>query len=314
MLVKSLRDAHAEALLEVGRSDPRIWALDADLSTVSRSCEFAAEFPDRFVQCGIAEQNMVGVAAGLAMRGCVPFVHSLAVFLTGRAYDQIRQSVAFSGANVKLVGVHAGLSIGYDGATHQALEDIGMVAALPGMAIVVPSDAEEAWAAVHWAVRYEGPVYIRLALPAVPVFHPPGWSPSFIVPVVERDGGDVSILATGLMVHVALAAANALADDGVKARVVNVNGIKPTPEEWVAREAEEYGALVVAEEHSIYGGLSSIVSRIVAERYPVPVVPVAVRDVWGQSGDGLALLDLYGLGVKDIVAAAWLAMAKKGGR
>jgi transketolase len=297
------RDAYGQALLQLGREDEGIVVLDADLSGSTKTADFAREFPRRFFNLGIAEADLIGTAAGLAVAGKIPFVSTFAVFAAGRAYDQIRASVAYPRLNVKIAATHAGLTVGEDGATHQMNEDIALMRVLPNLTVVVPADGAEAAAATRAAALHRGPVYLRLGRPAVPAL-PGGTEPFdlYRAPVL-REGGDVAIFACGYMVHLALEAARELEKSGIEAAVINVHTIKPLDVETILTYARRCGRVVTAEEHSIIGGLGSAVAEVLGEGAPVPLVRIGVRDVFGESGKPAALLEKYGLTAEAIVRA-----------
>ena len=306
------REAYGNALVEIGAKDPRVVALDADLAGATKSGYFKKAFPDRFYNCGIAEQNMIGVAAGLASCGKIPFASSFAMFATGRAYEQIRNSVAYPRLNVKICASHAGVSVGEDGATHQCIEDISLMRGIPGMVVLNPSDYTQAKAAVYAAYEYDGPVYIRFGRLAVPVIY--GESErTFEIgkAVVLSRGKDVNIISTGMMLTNVLAAQKALKEQGIDAGVIDMPSIKPIDKAELCSAAELSGALVTVEEHNIIGGLGSAVCEAVCEEIPVPVVRVGVLDTFGRSGNGAELIDIFGMGVCDIVAAAKRAIEIK---
>lgn len=307
------RKAYGKALVEL-EGNPDIVVLDADLSCCTMSCDFAARQPARFFNCGIAEANMVSVAAGMATTGCIPFVNSFAMFMAGRCFEQIRNSVAYPHLNVKLVGTHAGLSVGEDGATHQCLEDIGLMRTIPGMTILCPCDGNETREAVLAAAAHDGPVYLRLGRKAVPNVTPdiPGYAFALGKGVTLADGNDVTLIATGMMVHAALEAAASLSKTGVSARVVDMHTIKPLDAEIVKKAAMETGAIVTAEEHNLQGGLADAVAGVLATTYPAPMERVGVQDVFGHSGTPEELFQHYGLTPEAIVQAARKAVARKG--
>ncbi len=305
------RHAYGEALAELG-CDPQIVALDADVSTCTMSCLFGQKYPQRFFNMGIAEANMIGAAAGLSTFGFVPFVHAFAMFMAGRGYDQIRNSVCYPNLNVKCVGTHAGLSVGEDGATHQCIEDIALMRAIPNMTVVCPADANETRAAVRAIAAYQGPVYLRLGrLPVQTVTDLPDYHFELGKAVTLREGTDLTIIATGLVVADALAAANELAAEGIQARVVNMHTIKPLDEAAVRKAAEQTGAIVTAEEHNVLGGLGGAVAEVVCANQPVPVVRVGVQDCFGHSGSALELLERYGVSKTAIITAAKQAYKQK---
>ena len=288
------RDSYGNALVECGKENPNIVVLDADLAEATKTGIFMKAFPERHIDCGIAECNMVGIAAGLASTGKIPFVSSFAMFAAGRAFEQIRNSVGYPHLNVKIGATHAGISVGEDGATHQCNEDIALMRTIPGMVVINPSDDVEAKAAVKAAVEHEGPVYLRFGRLAAPVINELGKG------VVLREGKDVTIIATGLCVSEALAAADKLAADGVSAKVINIHTIKPLDEELVVAAAKETGKVVTVEEHSIIGGLGSAVCDCLSEKAPTPVLKIGVNDVYGESGPALKLIAKYGLDAESI--------------
>ncbi|MDI3535408.1 MAG: transketolase [Thermosediminibacterales bacterium] len=306
------REAYGEALVELGRENRNIVVLDADLSKSTKTEMFAKEFPERFFNMGIAEQNMMGTAAGLAASGKIPFVSTFAVFATGRAFDQVRNSIAYPGLNVKIAATHAGITVGQDGASHQSVEDIAIMRAIPGMTVINPADAVEAKAAVKAAALMEGPVYIRLGRHKVPVvFDEEKYEFKSGKGVVLQEGGDVTIIATGIMVAQALEASKLLSEKGIKAKVVNIHTIKPLDEDLIIECAKQTKAIITAEEHSITGGLGSAVAEVVSERFPVPVKRVGIKDRFGQSGLPEELLKLYNLTAEDIASAAAELIRKK---
>lgn len=298
------RDAYGEVLVEIGAAIPEVVVLDADLSKSTKTAKFAERFPERFFNMGIAEQNLMGTAAGLAAAGKIPFASTFAIFATGRAFEQIRNSIAYPHLNVKIAATHAGLTVGEDGGSHQATEDIAVMRAIPNMTVLVPADAVETKKAVWAAVRHDGPVYIRLGRPAVPQIFGDDYEFAIGRAVLLREGGDVAIMATGIMVAEALQAADLLAEEGIAASVVNVSSIKPLDVETIVSVARRCGAVVTAEEHNILGGLGGAIAEVLAENHPVPMVRVGVRDVFGRSGTPEALLEAYGLTARDIHRAA----------
>jgi transketolase len=299
----SLREAYGKALVELGRMNPDIVVLDADLCPSTMTRYFMEEFPERSFDCGIAEQNMVGIAAGLAASGKLPFASTFAVFVPGRSFDQIRMSVAQPGLNVKLVTTHSGISVGEDGASHQAIEDLSLICSLPGFTVIVPADAIEAVQAVKTAAATPGPFYIRLCRPKLPLVYTDEYRFTLGKAVSMRPGTDVTIIAIGLMVALALEAAGELAQEGINCRVLNMPTIKPVDEAAIAKSADETGAIVTAEEHLEHGGLGSTVARVVAKHQPVPVEFVALKDTFAGSGKPAELLQRYGLTSKDIIQA-----------
>lgn len=305
------RDAYGQTLVELGRENPAIVVLDADLSGSTKTSLFAKEFPRRFFNAGIAEANMLGMAAGLAAGGQIPFVSTFAVFAAGRAFEQIRQSLAYPRLNVKVVATHGGITVGEDGGSHQSVEDLAIMRALPNMVVLCPADGPETVAAVRAAVAYEGPVYMRLGRSKVPTVFPEN-SP-FVIGKGSclRAGTDLAFVTTGLMTAQALAAAEILAAGGIDARVIHLGTIKPLDVDLVLRAARETGALVTAEEHSVIGGLGGAVCETVSESHPVPVERVGLRDVFGQSGTAEELLAYYGLTTAELVEAAQRVLRKK---
>lgn len=300
---KATREAYGVALAELGKSNDKIVALDADLSGSTKSADFKKVFPERFFNVGIAEQNLIGMAAGMANVGLIPFASTFAMFATGRAYEQVRNSVAYPHLNVKIVGSHSGLTVGEDGATHQALEDISLMRGIPGMVVLVPSDATETTEAIKAAAAYVGPVYIRTGRMAVEDIHPDGCNFQIGKGEVLKDGNDVAIIATGICVKMVLDAANVLEEEGIKARVINMSTIKPIDEELIIKAAKECGKIVTVEEHSIIGGLGSAVSEVVTSHHPVIVKRVGIKDEFGQSGKPQDLLIEYGLNPEAIIEA-----------
>lgn len=294
-MAKATREAYGETLKELGAKIPEIVVLDADLSASTKTAVFAKAFPDRFFDTGIAEGNMMSVAAGLAASGKIPFASTFAVFGAGRAYEQIRNSICYPNLNVKVAVTHAGLTVGEDGATHQMLEDIALMRALPNMTVVVPADAAETAQVIRWAASYQGPVYIRMGRAKVEdVISPdaefvPGKSTTL------ADGSDVTIMACGIMTQQALQAAKMLAEEGISARVINMSSIKPIDEEAIVKAAKETGAIVTCEEHTVMGGLGSAVAEVVVRQCPVPMAMVGTEDVFGQSGKASEVLKVYGL-------------------
>lgn len=300
VLEASTREAYGKTLVELGKRNRDVVVLDADLSRSTMTRVFAHEFPGRFFDCGIAEQNMMGIAAGLAASGKTPFASTFAVFATGRCFDQIRVSIAQPHLNVKIVATHGGISVGEDGASHHAIEDLSMACSLPGFTVVVPADAIETARAVEVAAETPGPFYIRLVRPRTPLVNNKEYRFVLGKAVTMREGGDATIIAIGTMVAVALEAAEALEKGGIHCRVLNMSTLKPIDTEAILRAARETGTLVTAEEHLQYGGLGSAVSQVVAERYPVPMSFVAIKDTYTKSGKPEELLKLRGLTADDI--------------
>ena len=305
------RSGFGEGLLEAGRADSRVVALTADLKGSLKMGAFAKEFPERFIQCGIAEANMVGVAAGLAIDGKIPFIGSFAEFVTGRVYDQLRQEVAYGRTNVKIASSHAGITLGEDGATHQTMEDIALMRALPGMTVLVPCDYNQTKNATLAAARHDGPVYLRFGRPAVPNFTPAD-EPFEIGRIYNlNEGTDVSIFACGHLVWEALQAAEALEAEGVSAEVLNVATVKPVDAAAVLASVAKTGCAVVAEEHNLAGGLGEAVAGVLAASGPAPVEFVNGGDRFGRSGSPAELMKAYGLDAPHIVEAARRAVARK---
>lgn len=295
------RESYGNALKELAREHSNIVVMDADLAEATKTNIFKKEFPNRHFDCGIAEQNMLSAAAGLSTVGVVPFVSSFAMFAAGRAFEQIRNSIAYPKNNVKICATHAGISVGEDGATHQCNEDIALMRNIPGMTVICPSDDVEAKAAVKAAYELDGPVYIRLGRLAVPVINDhDGYEFEIGKGTVLREGKDVTIIATGLCVAATMEAAEMLAADGIDAKVINIHTIKPLDDELVVAAAKETGKIVTVEEHSVIGGLGSAVCDCLSEKYPTPVKKVGINDVFGESGPALKLLEKYGLDGKGI--------------
>lgn len=309
------RAAYGKALAELAEREPNLVVLDADLSGSTMSKDFAAVCPDRFFDMGIAEANMVGVAAGLAACGKKPFVNSFAMFAAGRAWEQVRNSVAYPRLNVKVVGSHGGLSVGEDGATHQCIEDLAIMRAIPGMTVLCPCDAHEMRAAVEALLAYEGPAYLRLGRLAVETVtdQVPGYSFAIGKGALLRPGTDATVVAVGMMVQMALAAAEQLAGEGISVRVIDMHTIKPLDTEILLQAAKETGCLVTTEEANIVGGLGSAVTECLSSAYPVPVVRHGVEDVFGRSGAAQKVLAAYGLTVEGIVDKVRQAISLKRG-
>lgn len=310
--MKATREAYGEALLELGRTNPKVVALDADLSKSTYSAKFAEVFPDRFFNLGVAEADLIGTAAGLAAAGKIPFASTFAVFATGRVYDQIRNSVAHSGLNVKIVGSHSGITVGEDGASHQALEDISLMRSLPGMTIVVPADAPEAYRATLAAADWQGPVYLRLGRPKVPEVLPPGTPFQIGRGILLKTGSDICLVSTGSMTAAALKAAEILLSRKIYPSVIHLSTIKPLDKEIIIEEAGRTGAVITMEEHSIIGGLGSAVAEVLGEYLPTPLKRLGVEDCFGQSGAPGALLEHYGLTPSRVAAAAAEMIKHKG--
>ena len=298
---KSTRQAYGEALAKLGKENENVVVLEADLSKSTMTAYFKKEFPERHINVGIAEADLIGTAAGFATTGKIPFASTFAVFAAGRAYDQIRNSVAYPKLNVKICPTHAGVSLGEDGGSHQSVEDLALMRAIPGMVVLSPADAVETEKMIFAAAEYEGPVYVRLGRLNIPVLFDENYEFEIGKAVTLTEGNDVAILATGLMVYEATEAAKQLAEQGIKARVVNVSTIKPLDEETVLKAAKECKFIVTSEEHSVIGGLGSAVSEFLSENHPTKVIKHGIQDVFGQSADGDTMLNNYKLRAKDIV-------------
>ena len=305
------RDAYKEALVTLGEQNPKVVVLDADLAKSTMTIAFAQRFPERFFSIGIAEANMTGIAAGLAASGKIPFASTFAIFATGRAYEQIRNSIGYPHLNVKIAATHAGITVGEDGASHQSVEDMGLMRGIPGMTVLCPADAVETAAAVHAIAAYEGPVYLRMGRSAVPVIMPEDYQMQWGKARCMKSGEQVSLITTGMMTAVALEAADILAEAGISAEVLHVPFIKPLDEEAILATARKTGAVVTAEEHSIINGLGSAVAEVLSEKTPTLLVRVGIQDTFGESGKPAQLLEKYGLTAKDVVEAAKKAIAKK---
>lgn len=305
------RDGFGLGVVEVGKKDERVVVLCADLADSTRAAKFKEVFPDRFIQMGVQEQNMANVAVGLALSGKIPFLATYAVFSPGRNWDQIRISGCYNNANVKYVGAHTGVSVGPDGATHQALEDIALMRVLPRMAVLVPCDAEEGRKAVHAAAEIEGPVYLRFARAGTPLFTTEATPFTVGKAQVFRDGKDVAIVAAGPIVHTALLAADQLIEKGISVRVINSPSIKPLDEHTIEEAARECGAVVTCEEHQVAGGLGGAVAELLARTYPVPMEFIGMHDSFGESGEPAELLAKYRMDTKAIVAAVRAAHKRK---
>ena len=308
---QATREAYGQVLEALGAAREDVVVLDADLSKSTKTNMFQKKFPERFFDMGIAEQNLLGVAAGFAAAGKIPFASTFAVFATGRAYDQIRNSICYPRLNVKIAATHAGITVGEDGGSHQALEDINLMRGLPNMTVLVPADGPEAYKAVMAAAEYEGPVYIRLGRSGVPTISDPDAAFTIGKGTVMREGNDVVIIACGIMVAKALEAAEALQADGVSAAVIDMSTIKPIDRALIVEWAEKTGAVVTAEEHNIVGGLGSAVAEVLVAEKPVPMEMVGVEDVFGESGTADALLEKYGLTKEHIIEKAKHVITRK---
>lgn len=309
MAKRATRESYGAALAQYGK-DERIVVLDADLSKSTKTDTFKKVYPERFINCGIAEGNMMSVAAGLAACGKIVFASSFAMFAAGRAFEQIRNSIGYPHLNVKIGATHAGISVGEDGATHQCLEDIALMRTIPGMVIMNPADDVEAMACVKAAIDHDGPVYLRFGRLAVEDINAPDYQFEMGKGIQLADGSDVTLVATGLMVAEAIKAKDLLAAEGISARVINIHTIKPIDEDIIAKAAKETGAIVTAEEHSVYGGLGSAVAEVVTKTCPVPVQMVGTTE-FGASGKPAVLLEAYGLTAANIAEKAKKAMAQK---
>ena len=307
------REAYGKALAKYGMENENIVVLDADLSKSTKTADFKKVCPDRFINMGIAEGNMMAVAAGLAACGKIPFASTFAMFAAGRAFEQIRNSICYPKLNVKICATHAGITVGEDGASHQAIEDISLMRSIPNMTIINPSDAVEAEAAIKAIIEYKGPCYVRLGRSAVNIINDNAdYKFEIGKGSLLREGKDATIIATGIMVDAALEAYNILAEEGIRTRVINIHTIKPIDEEIITKAARETGVIITAEEHSIIGGLGSAVAEVVSANYPVSVLRVGIKDVFGESGKPAELLKAYGLTAEDIVKEVkkGIAMAK----
>ena len=308
---KDTRSGFGEGLYEAGVKNANVVAMTADLCPSLKMEKFAAEFPDRFVECGIAEANMVGAAAGLALAGKIPFIGSFAEFVTGRVYDQVRQEVAYGHTNVKIASSHAGITLGEDGATHQTMEDIALMRALPGMVVINPCDFNQTKAATIAAAEYEGPVYLRFGRPSMPIFTPEDQKFEIGKAIVFEEGKDVTIFATGHLVWEAIQACKILEDEGISAEIIDIATIKPLDKEAVIASAKKTGAVVVAEEHSVHGGLGELIAGVLAANVPTPIEFINGGDKFGQSGSPAELMAAYGLDAAHVSEAAKKAIARK---
>lgn len=311
MMGKATRDAYGETLKRLGAVNPEIVVLDADLSSSTKTSVFAKEYKDRFFNTGIAEANMIGVAAGLASAGKIPFASTFAVFGAGRAYEQIRNSVCYPKLNVKIAVTHAGLTVGEDGATHQMLEDICLMRALPNMTVVVPADATETEAVITWAASYDGPVYIRLGRAKCEDIMPANMVFTLGKSTKLNDGNDLTIIACGIMVAKAVEAASILKSRGITARVINMSSIKPIDKEAIIKAAKETGAVITCEEHTVMGGLGGAVAEVICKNLPVPMAMIGTEDTFGESGKADDLLKKYGLTVEHIVEESIRILERK---
>ena len=306
------RDAYGKALVELGQKNDKVIVFDADLAAATKTGMFKKEFPERFIDCGIAESNMMGVAAGMATAGYTVFASSFAMFAAGRAFEQVRNTIGYPHLNVKIGATHAGISVGEDGASHQCCEDIALMRTIPGMTIINPADDIEARLAVMAAAEIDGPVYMRFGRLAVPRIFDEDYKFEIGKGVYLKEGTDVTIIATGLMVERALQAAEMLAAEGISAAVINMATIKPLDRDIIIDAAKKTGAIVTAEEHSVIGGLGSAVAEVICETTPVPVMKVGVEDTFGKSGPALELLEIFGLNAQNICEKAKKAIEAKG--
>ncbi|MCI8553644.1 MAG: transketolase family protein [Clostridiales bacterium] len=308
---KATRDAYGEGLVALGAELPNLVVLDADLAGATKTGMFKKAYPDRFFDCGIAEQNMMGIAAGLATAGKIPVAASFAMFAAGRAYEQVRNTIGYPHLNVKIGATHAGISVGEDGATHQCCEDIALMRTIPGMTILNPADYVEAGQALRAAVAMDGPVYLRFGRLAIPIIFNSDYRFEIGKGVQLTEGDDVTIVATGLLVNEALIAAEQLKNEGIAARVINMATVKPLDKAILAKAAAETGLIVTAEEHSIIGGLGSAVAEAACESTPVPVIRIGVNDEFGKSGPAVELLQVFGLCAANIAARTREAVQAK---
>ncbi len=312
VIKKATRESYGEALAELGDKYENLYVLDADLAAATKTGIFKKKFPDRFFDCGIAEANMMGVAAGMATTGKIPFASTFAMFASGRAFEIVRNSIGYPHLNVKIGATHAGISVGEDGATHQCNEDIALMRTIPGMTIINPADDVETKAAVEAAILHNGPVYMRFGRLAVPVFNDKSTYKFELGKGIQlRSGKDVTIIATGLMVAEAIEAGKALAEQGIEADVINIHTIKPIDSELIVKSAAKTGLVVTVEEHSIIGGLGSAVSEVLCEKQPTKVIRIGVNDVFGHSGPAVQLLKEFGLSAENIIGTVKAAVAAK---
>src|SRR5690606_37834724 len=307
---KDTRSGFGDGIVEAARENPNIVALTADLAGSLKLNQFIKEFPERFFQCGIAEANMMGIAAGLTIGGKIPFTTTFANFSTGRVYDQIRQSIAYSGKNVKICASHAGVTLGEDGATHQILEDIGLMKMLPGMTVIVPADYNQTKAATKAIAKYEGPVYLRFGRPAWPIFTN---EEDFVIGKAQvlNEGTDISIFACGHLVWTAVEAAKILEEKGIKVDLINIHTIKPLDEEAILKSIKKTRCAVTCEEHNIIGGLGDSIAQTAAKNFPIPIEYIGTNDTFGESGKPAELLTKYGLEASNIITAAEKVITRK---
>jgi len=309
--MQSTRDAYGSALVELGRTEKNLVVLDADVSKATRTAQFAKEFPDRFINVGCAEANLIGTAAGLSLTGKIPVASTFAVFASCRSLDQIRNTVCYPSLNVKIVATHCGITVGADGASHQSIEDIAIMRSLPNMTVVVPSDPIETKKALREAIYHDGPVYVRLGRVPVPNVTTDDSPFSIGKGLVLRDGKDVAILACGIMVGIALQAARYLLERDISVKVINMHTIKPLDEQLVVEAAQETGAIATVEEHSILGGLGGAVAEVISRSAPVPLERIGIEDRFAESGQPDELLEKYGLSVEHIVSVVKQLISKK---
>jgi len=308
---QATRDAYGKALVDLGRKYDDVVVLDADLSKSTKTADFAKVFPDRFINAGIAEQNMIGMAAGLAAAGKTVFASSFAIFAVGRAFEIVRNSLAYANLNVKVCATHAGVTVGEDGGSHQSVEDISIMRSVPNMCVVVPADGTSTRKAVEAIYHRPGPVYLRLGRPSVPVLYAEDMDFRVGQGIELRTGKDATLIACGIMVAKCLEAADRLQEEGIQVTVIDMHTIKPIDRELIARKARETGAILTAEEHSILGGLGSAVCEVVCEECPVPVLRMGLNDVFGQSGSPDELMEYYGLTVEKIIENTGILIKKK---
>ena len=308
---KDTRSGFGDALYELGKQNPDIVALCADLTGSLKMTKFAKEFPNRFYEVGIAEANMMGIAAGLATGGKIPFVGTFAVFAAGRTYDQIRLSIAYSNKNVKIAASHSGISVGEDGASHQMIEDLALMRALPNMVVINPCDYNQTKQATFAIAKHEGPVYLRFGRPKMPVFMPE--DQEFVIgkAIKLNEGQDITIIATGHMVWTAIQAAEVLEDKGISVDLINIHTLKPIDKEAIIESAKKTGAIITVEEHNIYGGLGEAVANVVVHNYPVPMEFIGINDVFGESGKVDELYEKYGLTAENIIKTAEKLLKRK---
>lgn len=314
MIKKATRQSYGDALAKLAEINDRVVVFDADLAGTTKAGEFKKVCPERFFGCGIAEANMMVVAAGASTCGLVPFASSFAMFAAGRAYEQVRNSIGYPHLNVKIGSTHAGVSVGEDGATHQCIEDIALMRAIPGMTVICPADYIEGYAAVLAAAEYQGPVYLRFSRLNTPVFNSPDYKFQMGKGITLREGSDVTVVATGLLVYEAMGAADSLASEGISVRVINIHTIKPIDQDLIKKAAKETGVLVTAEEHSVIGGLGAAVAEAIGEECPVPIIRIGIQDIFGHSGKGDELLEEFGFCSDNIAAQVRRALALKKGR